>query len=120
MCSTLQVDLGKSLGLSQPEAAKPGASEKPFLICEVLVSFVCFDILHAETAAPKVTPIRKTQVMRFVVQDALLHCYADQRFFGQDDETPMFKVILLGDTDYEQSHVVTQITKVRIAVSKCR
>ena len=30
----------------------------------------------------------------------------------QDDETPMYKVILLGDTDYEQSHVVTQITKV--------
>ena len=25
----------------------------------------------------------------------------------------MFKVILLGDTDYEQSHVVTQITKVK-------
>ena len=24
----------------------------------------------------------------------------------------MYKVILLGDTDYEQSHVVTQITKV--------
>ena len=26
----------------------------------------------------------------------------------------MFKVILLGDTDYEQSHVVTQITKVNL------
>ena len=30
----------------------------------------------------------------------------------QDDETPMFKVILLADPDYEQAHVVTQITKV--------
>ena len=30
----------------------------------------------------------------------------------------MFKVILLGDTDYEQSHVVTQITKV--VVPECR
>eukprot|EP00802_Teleaulax_amphioxeia_P022099 Tamp_22512.p1 GENE.Tamp_22512~~Tamp_22512.p1 ORF type:complete len:170 (-),score=41.79 Tamp_22512:248-757(-) len=36
----------------------------------------------------------------------------------QDDETPMFKVILLGDNDYEQSHVVTQITKVIPSVKK--
>ena len=36
----------------------------------------------------------------------------------QDDETPMYKVILLGDTDYEQSHVVTQITKVRTSPFK--
>ena len=29
----------------------------------------------------------------------------------------MYKVILLGDTDYEQSHVVTSITKVSLARS---
>ena len=33
----------------------------------------------------------------------------------------MFKVILLGDTDYEQSHVVTQITKVNLhSLCGCR
>ena len=44
----------------------------------------------AETATPDLKPKQKTQ----------------------DDETPMYKVILLGDNDYEQSHVVTSITKV--------
>eukprot|EP00285_Hemiselmis_virescens_P008423 CAMPEP_0173376994 /NCGR_PEP_ID=MMETSP1356-20130122/157_1 /TAXON_ID=77927 ORGANISM="Hemiselmis virescens, Strain PCC157" /NCGR_SAMPLE_ID=MMETSP1356 /ASSEMBLY_ACC=CAM_ASM_000847 /LENGTH=165 /DNA_ID=CAMNT_0014329583 /DNA_START=30 /DNA_END=527 /DNA_ORIENTATION=+ len=36
----------------------------------------------------------------------------------QDDEAPMYKVILLGDNEYEQSHVVTQITKVIPSVKK--
>jgi ATP-dependent Clp protease adapter protein ClpS len=36
----------------------------------------------------------------------------------QDDETPMYKVILLGDNDYEQSHVVTSITKTIPSVKK--
>uniref|UniRef100_A0A7S0Y2B2 Adaptor protein ClpS core domain-containing protein n=2 Tax=Hemiselmis andersenii TaxID=464988 RepID=A0A7S0Y2B2_HEMAN len=36
----------------------------------------------------------------------------------QDDEAPMYKVILLGDPEYEQSHVVTQITKVIPSVKK--
>jgi len=36
----------------------------------------------------------------------------------QDDETPMFKVILLGDNDYEQAHVVVSITKTIPSVQK--
>jgi hypothetical protein len=32
----------------------------------------------------------------------------------------MYKVILLGDNDYEQSHVVTSITKVSLARSLSR
>mmetsp|Transcript_14023 Transcript_14023/g.35268 ORF Transcript_14023/g.35268 Transcript_14023/m.35268 type:complete len:172 (-) Transcript_14023:50-565(-) len=36
----------------------------------------------------------------------------------QDDEAPMYKVILLGDNEYEQAHVVTQITKVIPSVKK--
>jgi len=36
----------------------------------------------------------------------------------QDDETPMYKVILLGDNDYEQGHVTTQITKIIPQVQK--
>eukprot|EP00281_Chroomonas_sp_CCMP1168_P018413 CAMPEP_0206231988 /NCGR_PEP_ID=MMETSP0047_2-20121206/11152_1 /ASSEMBLY_ACC=CAM_ASM_000192 /TAXON_ID=195065 /ORGANISM="Chroomonas mesostigmatica_cf, Strain CCMP1168" /LENGTH=166 /DNA_ID=CAMNT_0053655647 /DNA_START=15 /DNA_END=515 /DNA_ORIENTATION=+ len=49
-----------------------------------------------QTGKPKLAPKKKTQ----------------------DDETPMYKVILLGDNDYEQSHVVTQITKVIPSVQK--
>eukprot|EP00288_Rhodomonas_lens_P014727 CAMPEP_0177717364 /NCGR_PEP_ID=MMETSP0484_2-20121128/15004_1 /TAXON_ID=354590 /ORGANISM="Rhodomonas lens, Strain RHODO" /LENGTH=166 /DNA_ID=CAMNT_0019229457 /DNA_START=16 /DNA_END=516 /DNA_ORIENTATION=- len=50
----------------------------------------------AKTATPKLAPKKKTQ----------------------DDETPMYKVILIGDTEYEQAHVVTQITKVIPSVQK--
>mmetsp|Transcript_40113 Transcript_40113/g.107548 ORF Transcript_40113/g.107548 Transcript_40113/m.107548 type:complete len:154 (-) Transcript_40113:54-515(-) len=42
-----------------------------------------------KTASPKATPIEKTQ----------------------DEDIPLFKVILLGDKEYEEAHVVTQITK---------
>ncbi|EKX41716.1 hypothetical protein GUITHDRAFT_112132 [Guillardia theta CCMP2712] len=49
-----------------------------------------------KVAKPKAAPKRKTQ----------------------DDECPMYKVILLGDNEYEQSHVVTQITKLIPSISK--
>ncbi|KAJ1468931.1 hypothetical protein T484DRAFT_1853665 [Baffinella frigidus] len=42
----------------------------------------------------------------------------DKKAKSQEDETPMFKVILLGDNDYEQAHVVVQITKTIPSVQK--
>mmetsp|Transcript_33086 Transcript_33086/g.67206 ORF Transcript_33086/g.67206 Transcript_33086/m.67206 type:complete len:167 (-) Transcript_33086:218-718(-) len=82
---------GPSMQLASPQIAKPKVD-----IGHQLGTTQPDAQGKAKTGTPKLAPKKKTQ----------------------DDETPMYKVILLGDPEYEQSHVVTQITKVIPSVQK--
>mmetsp|Transcript_22632 Transcript_22632/g.35405 ORF Transcript_22632/g.35405 Transcript_22632/m.35405 type:complete len:169 (+) Transcript_22632:18-524(+) len=85
-----RVCYGPSMQLASPQIAKPKVDVGQQL------GTTSPQAEGPKTATPKIQPKKKTQ----------------------DDETPMYKVILLGDNDYEQSHVVTQITKIIPSVQK--